>query len=282
MTRLKVWTRDALSVLLWLGRILSGRPAPQGVRILLYHAIATVDPPKDRWRMTVPPSLLAAHLAWLRRHSYVFVSLDEALDMVRGVRPMPAKVVAVTFDDGFRDTLTEAHLFLRRDGVPATVFVVSGYLDSPRPFPWLDRAVPFERPLTWDELRALAGSDLVSVGSHTSSHHRLSDLSLEEQRGEIEGSKSALETGLRCPITWFAYPYGNHGSFSDDTIACLERAGFKVACTNVMGVNRPGDSPWILRRTRIGWEDRLWRFRLKMHGLYDWVDRCQGRRIRAT
>ncbi len=196
--------------------------------------------------------------------------------MVRGHRPVPPKAVAVTFDDGFRDTLARAYPLLRDHRVPATLFVVPGYLDSPAPFPWLDPSAGFERPLTWHELQALARDPLVSVGSHTWSHRRLAGLSLEEQHRELERSKTALETRLGQPVQWLAYPYGHQGSFSEDTVACLQRVGFAAAFSNIMGVNRAGDSPWTLKRTRIGWEDRLWRFQWKMAGAYDWIDQGRG------
>ncbi len=270
---LKLWVRDALSVLGFGIRRLLRRRAPSGVRILLYHAVADLAPAQDRWRMSVSPRLLAAHLAWLRRHGYMCVSLQEAVEMIQGRRPMADKAVALTFDDGFRDVLTRAVPILERARAPATLFVVAGRLGVPEPFPWLEHPTRFDRPLTWEELQALAGHPLVSVGSHAWSHRRLSGLPVDEQERDIVQSKAALERHLGRPVRWFAYPYGHAGSFSDETIGCLQRLGFEAAFANIMGVNRVGDSPWMLKRTRVGWEDRPWRFRLKMAGAYDWVDR---------
>ncbi len=272
MSRLKLWIRDGLSLLVWVGRTLLRCPPPAGLRILLYHTIAEMTPRADRWRMSVPPALLAAHLRWLRQHGYAIVSFGDALEMLRGARPMPAKVVAVTFDDGFQDTLVRAAPILQAEQVPATMFVVPRDLDLPQPFPWLDHREAFSRPLSWEELQTLADHPLVSIGSHAWTHRRLSELPLTEQDNEMAQSKSTLETRLHKPVNWFAYPYGDKRSFSEETIACLKRTGFAAACTNIMGANRVGDSLWTLRRTRVGWEDHLWRFRLKMAGVYDWLD----------
>ncbi len=270
---LKLLVRDALSVMRWGLHRLLRRPVRSGVRILLYHAIATLPRRRDRWRLSVPPALLAAHVAWLRRHGYAIVSLEDALDMIRGTRPMIEKAVAVTFDDGFRDVLTQAYPILRQAQVPATVFVVPGCLGSPEPFPWVEPSVGFARPLQWEELQTLLGDQLVSIGSHTWSHRTLSRLPVEEQGLELARSKSALEARLGTSVKWLAYPYGHAGSFSQETIACVQRVGFEAAFANIMGVNRAGDSLWMVRRTRVGWDDRLWRFHLKMAGAYDWLDR---------
>jgi peptidoglycan/xylan/chitin deacetylase (PgdA/CDA1 family) len=268
----KLWVRDSLSLLVWAVRVSARRRASRGIRILLYHSLADMAQQHDRGRVSVPPRLFALQLAWLKRRGFTFVSLADVLEMVRGAKPIPPKAVAVTFDDGFCSTLEQAYPLLCRHDIPAAVFLVPGALGAAARFPWLPRPEHFERPLTWEEAALLHGDRRIEVGSHTWSHPRLSGLSIEQQQREIAASKSALEARLGGCVRWFAYPYGNRGSFSDQTVVCLKSLGFAGACANIMGVNCAGDSPWTLKRTRIGWEDSLWRFRLKMAGVYDWLD----------
>ena len=42
---------------------------------------------------------------------------------------LPANAAAVTFDDGYADNLSEASPRLLEAGVPATLFVATGFLD---------------------------------------------------------------------------------------------------------------------------------------------------------
>ncbi len=50
----------------------------------------------------------------------------------------PGKPIAlITFDDGYRDNCTTAVPILRKLGVPATFFIVGGFLDT-APLPWRD------------------------------------------------------------------------------------------------------------------------------------------------
>jgi peptidoglycan/xylan/chitin deacetylase (PgdA/CDA1 family) len=53
---------------------------------------------------------------------------------------LPRDAAAVTFDDGYASNLLFAKPILERLGLPATVFVVSGFLDDPRE-PWSDELV---------------------------------------------------------------------------------------------------------------------------------------------
>lgn len=277
-TRLKLWVRDAVSLLWWVLRASLARVQRSGVRVLVYHSIADLHPRYDRWRMSVPAGRFAQQMRWLRQWGYAFVSMDDVLEMVKNERPIPPKAVAVTFDDGFRDVLTRAYPILREQGIPATLFVVAGSLDAHTPFPWLEHPEYFGPPLSRAELLGLSRDSLVAVGSHAWSHRKLSELPLADQEEEIVSSKTTLETLLNRSIRWFAYPYGHYGSFTEETVACLKRLRFTAACANVMGVNRVGDSPWTLKRTRVGWEDGSWRFRLKMDGAYDWCDHWRARK----
>jgi peptidoglycan/xylan/chitin deacetylase (PgdA/CDA1 family) len=54
-----------------------------------------------------------------------------------------------TFDDGYRDNYAEAFPILKSHGVPATFFITTGFLDSPR-IPWWDEIAWMVRtsPLT--------------------------------------------------------------------------------------------------------------------------------------
>ena len=106
--------------------------------VLVYHRVsrAVTDPQL----LSVTPERFAEHLDLLFRR-FRPVRLHDLVAATRDGRP-PAGAVAITFDDGYADNLTTAKPLLERAGVPATVFVASGYVGSGRPF-W------------WDELEAL-------------------------------------------------------------------------------------------------------------------------------
>ena len=79
-------------------------------------------------------SLFEEHLVALKA-SFGVLPLAEVI-RARAAGAIPRRSVAITFDDGYVDNLTEAKPLLERHEVPATVFVVSGYVGSGRRFWW--------------------------------------------------------------------------------------------------------------------------------------------------
>ncbi len=94
------------------------------------------------------------------------------------------------------------------------------------------------RSLKKEELQAMAGEPLVSIGAHTVSHPALPSLLPELQREEIMGSKAFLEelTGKR--IVSFSYPYGD---FDNRTVELVRQAGFMKSATVAGGLAGTGD-----------------------------------------
>jgi peptidoglycan/xylan/chitin deacetylase (PgdA/CDA1 family) len=66
------------------------------------------------------------------------VPLEPALRALADGGRLPPRAVALTFDDGYRDNLTVAAPILRALGVPATFFLVPGFLEG-RTDPWWER-----------------------------------------------------------------------------------------------------------------------------------------------
>jgi peptidoglycan/xylan/chitin deacetylase (PgdA/CDA1 family) len=79
-------------------------------------------------------------------------------------------------------------------------------------------ARPSHRPLTLEELRALAALPGISIGAHTLTHPSLAALGAEEQGREITGSRVWLEQALGSPVRAFAYPFGTPSDVSDDSV----------------------------------------------------------------
>ncbi|HMI30027.1 MAG TPA: glycosyltransferase [Gaiellaceae bacterium] len=213
--------------------------------ILAYHAVAR--PGERASRFVVTPRRLKRQLAWLRFRRRPVLSLDEYVALRREHRLPPAGSVLLTFDDGYADVKEFALPILRALDLPAALFLVSGAMgDANR---WdSDGVLAGREVLAWEDAAALPGAG-VTLGAHTVSHARLTDVEPERAEHEIEGSRAQLEEGLRVgSIRHFSYPYGKTSQALAEIVAA---AGFDSAYSSEPGTNGPAVPLHNLRRLEV-------------------------------
>jgi peptidoglycan/xylan/chitin deacetylase (PgdA/CDA1 family) len=205
------------------------------VPILMYHRIHP-DPPPSHRSLTVHPGDFARQMRWLKQHGYRTITQRELYDALFLGKPLGPKPIMITFDDGYSEVFHKAVPVLKRLGMRATAYVISGRtLRSDTVF------------LTWHLLRALE-RDGVEIGSHTVGHRHLTSLSDGEALRELVRSRRAFERRLGHPVQWLAYPFGAYDSRIE---RLARRAGYVLAVTTEHGVVQSARRPLALRRLRI-------------------------------
>jgi peptidoglycan/xylan/chitin deacetylase (PgdA/CDA1 family) len=204
------------------------------IPVFLYHAV-TDAPPRDQPSYTVSPARFAEHIAAMVASGRSPLTVDELGAGLRRERRLSAPSFAVTFDDGFPDTVAATAL-LAEHGISSTVFITTGRLDGDRP----------ELPAA--ALAALGENPLVELGAHTVSHPYLDELELPEITIEVAGSRRILEQHVGRPITSFAYP---HGAYSREVRGAVGAAGFRAAAAVKNALSHPADDPLALARVTI-------------------------------
>jgi peptidoglycan/xylan/chitin deacetylase (PgdA/CDA1 family) len=86
--------------------------------------------------VSATPEEFAWQVAYLARH-FEPVTCRQIADALDGRRDLPARAVAITFDDGYADFIEYALPILRNAAVPATMFVATDYVSSREPY-WFD------------------------------------------------------------------------------------------------------------------------------------------------
>jgi peptidoglycan/xylan/chitin deacetylase (PgdA/CDA1 family) len=208
------------------------------VPILMYHRVKLVAPstPATTRRLTVHPEVFARQMRWLKGHGYHAITQRRLFDALMCGRPLPQKPILITFDDGYRDNLTNAAPVLARLGMPATAYVISGRISNGDP-----------SFLTWRQLAMLERRG-VEIGSHTVSHRELTSLSDNEALAELVRSRRALERRLGHRVPWLAYPIGAYDSRIE---RLARRAGYVLAVTTEWGTRQSAQRPLALPRLRI-------------------------------
>lgn len=116
----------------------------------------------------------------------------------------------------------------------------SGQIETPR-----GRAF-----LSWDEVREMAASGLVTFGSHTAGHPILSTLSDAEVEAELTRSRRALLSASAADPSFVPFSYPN-GNFNEKLSEMVRGTGYDLAVTTRYGWNRRHDPPYTLRRIGI-------------------------------
>jgi peptidoglycan/xylan/chitin deacetylase (PgdA/CDA1 family) len=112
----------------------------RSVLILTYHGVTDGPPGEPGQWLTygpLPRDALRLQLRALRRR-YTIIPLAEAIEMVRGRRPMRPNCVVLTFDDGYRNNAAVAAPVLREFGATATIFLATDFVSGRAPL-WFDR-----------------------------------------------------------------------------------------------------------------------------------------------
>lgn len=218
---------------------------------LAYHCV-TAAPAAQTDAYTITPACFAAQMEWLWRHGYRGVSLGEAMTGSDNKR-----LVAITFDDGYRDFYTTAWPLLRRCGFKATIFIVTGRMGQVADWPEAS-GVPL---LSWPEVGELAAAG-IEVGVHGAVHQAFDQRETTVTRAELAIARQKVTEATGQETVGLAYPYGR---YSPAIIAAAQAAGFAWAATARGGKNRPETNPFTLRRTLVtGQDGNGWRFALKV------------------
>jgi len=236
-----------------IGETASGLGAVDGddrsLRVLMYHKVN--DLPGNR--MSMPTSLFDEQMAQLRELGYRVVDLDAVLAHYLEAAPLPEGAVLITFDDGYRDNLSNAAPVLHRHGYAAVQFVPIAYVGESRPLPHENHlaAQGVHNPtVNWEEIRELEALG-VRVESHGISHKPLAELEIDEAAREIAISKLKLEEQLGRPVRAFSYVKGSEADYKPVHPSLVKQAGYDIAFTAVSGANSPRSDPLQLRRYNV-------------------------------
>lgn len=193
---------------------------------------------------------LETQLRWLRR-LFTVLPLEDAVARLADGRPLPPRAAAITFDDGYRDNLTQAVPMLERLGLPATFFLVPGLLSN--------ESVPWWEVISWAVARATAttlawggqqwtlgtGAERTAVTNEV--QRRLKRLSAAERDATVAELAGQLEPAGSAPSAAELF-------LDWDEARELLRRGFSIGshtCGHaILSGETPADQRWDLLESR--------------------------------
>lgn len=205
--------------------------------ILLYHAVG--EPVEIEWppSLILPASLFEAHLQYLTKEGYKVVSVEELVSLLENGGNLD-KVVAMSFDDGYRNNHTDALPLLKKYNAKASFYVVHRdigktiYMDN-------------------DSLIELLANGM-EIGSHTINHAPLALIDPKYLPWEVGSAKKFIEKNLDGYILkGIAYP---NGGYNAKVIEAVKEYKFTYGLTGKVGANTHQSfqkAPYELQRISI-------------------------------
>ncbi len=196
------------------------------VPVLMYHRIGTPPPGEPYPALFVSVASFRAQMEALKAAGWRTITAHQLGAALAARKPVPAKSIVITFDDGNMDGYTNAFPILQQLGMVATFNVVASGGGG---------------RITWADMATMAKAGM-EIANHTLNHRNVSyrkGASLWTQIGVADQRIRArlAAQGVDASVTTFAYPVGKVGPAA---VALLASLHYTIAFTEVNGWVRIG------------------------------------------
>ncbi|ACB85946.1 polysaccharide deacetylase family protein [Natranaerobius thermophilus] len=201
----------------------TNKPSDQDTKIpvLMYHHFD--DDPETS--ATITPDMLEKQMEFLDKHGFSAISMEDLLRFIEDGddNHLPDRPVLITIDDGYASTYEQAIPILEEYGFNSYIFMITERIG---------KQVGEYDFLSKEKLKDLEDQGH-SIESHSVSHDPFTDQKEGESTSEwrerigyeLEKSKQVLEDKLNKEIRYFAYPFGDWNSHTEELV---EKAGYEA------------------------------------------------------
>ena len=220
-------------------------------RTLMYHSIYDdkVEITQNNiWKLSL--TLFKEQINFLNKNKKFYKSENLIYEA-------PKNGVSITFDDGNDDCYHLVAPFLFDLKIPFSIFIITNFLKEEK-----------RGYMNEGMLKELSKNPLVSIGSHTKNHYRLTNYDSSTVSNELSESKSYLEDILGKKINMLSYP---HGKYNNLIKKIAMETGYTLAFSSNFSVNTINQNKFALSRNEIWKSDKIHIFKQKLNGDWDWL-----------
>ncbi|MCG8314697.1 MAG: polysaccharide deacetylase family protein [Pseudomonadales bacterium] len=224
--------------------------------ILQYHHVSNSGPDSTR----IDVQLFAEHMQWINAQGYSVWPLPKLITSLKQRKPIPDKVVVISFDDAYSSIHDNALPILKSYDWPFTVFVATDPINK-----------GIGSFMSWQQIKHLA-ENKATIANHTTTHthmvRRLKDESksewLERIKTEVLNAEKQIAQQVGYSAKLLAYPYGE---YTADIQALISDRGFSAFTQQSGAVNADYDLTAIPRFPMNNVYGELEQFKVKLSSL---------------
>jgi len=189
----------------------------KGIIALMYHRFNENKYPSTNIRNEI----FLQHLDEINESKFEFISFNKFRKVIKN--KIEKNYLLLTIDDGFQSFYVNAWPVLKKRKIPFTLFVST-------------REVGKYGYMTWEQIKEIDSSDLVTIGNHSHTHEYLIDWEAEKIRNDLEKSIKIFKKELGYSPKLFSYPFGEYSSVLKKIVTDLD---FEFAFGQHSGVIDP-------------------------------------------
>jgi peptidoglycan/xylan/chitin deacetylase (PgdA/CDA1 family) len=182
---------------------------------------------------SVRPDQFEAHIAELAAEGMTVLPLPAVVAALGSGRPLPDRAIALTIDGATPGLYDFAWPRLRAAGYPFTLFIATDSIDHGT------------ESLSWAQVREMASSGLVTIGSQGAAGAPLAELPAEAVAADLGRARQRFLDELGRAPTLLAWPRGETSAVA---MAAARDAGFTAAFGQQSGVAWGGANLYFLPR----------------------------------
>ncbi len=191
----------------------------QKVPILTWHYIESMPPFTSLPNLYEDFDVFENQLLVLRDNSYNTIFVRDLGSALYRRKPISSNSIILTFDDGYEDFYTAVFPLMKKYNMRATLYVIVDFVDKPG-------------YVTSAQIKEMAHSGYIEIGSHTMSHINLRKASDSDAYYQIFQSKKKLSEIIGLPVDDFAYPFG---FFTSRDVNIARSVGYLTAASTYQG-----------------------------------------------
>jgi len=182
-----------LSISKSFGSSLNNLDVNKGIITLMYHRFEENKYPSTNIRNEI----FYEHIKEINNSGIKFINFKKFEEIIK--TKIDKNYVLLTIDDAFESFYLNAWPVLKKRKIPFILFVST-------------REIGKNGYMTWDQIKEVNASNLVTIGNHSHSHDYLIDWKNEEIKYDLETSIKIFKKRLGYSPIIFSYPFGEYSS----------------------------------------------------------------------